>query len=1011
MLPIKISELGAINFLADEDLLPVVDTSDSTTKKVTAAQIRDFLLETLSPASVVVSQTTFGIEPAVGTSLAYAREDHTHGTPPDPMPDHLAAPDPHNGYLLANGSRALTGTLSAGTNRITALAAPLTTTDAVNKAYVDGKVQGLDWQESVKSWINDPPATPIAIGRYLVNTAPTGDWVGHANEIATWNGVAWGFQTPNDGWATWIEDADILRVFNGTAWVAFGSTSDHGALSGLLDDDHTQYFLADGTRDLGGPLTVLAIEAPDVSPENKGRIYFDTGSQKFRVSENSSDYVDLVTGGTVTSVGFDVGTTGFIVAAPNPITSSGSFLLEGVLAPGHGGTGLNFPGPLGHVLTSDGSGAWTSEAPATTSPDGDDTQIQFNDAGSFGATSALRWVANQVRVGADDAGFLGADAVFFSASALSPPQYAGNEVGIGYASVVGGSPAAYFKLGFTGDTSILQLQGPLGTSPGLSLSYTNNDIADPARALWIDADGAAVRIGNNSILDTTKVFLGSNTVSVRVSDAYDLPTADGAAGQVLTTDGAGTASWQTPATGTVTSVDVDGGDTGLTFSGGPVTSSGFITMAGTLDVDNGGTGATTLTGYVKGNGTSALTASESIPGSDVSGDISGNAANVTGTVAIANGGTGQTTAAAAFGALSPLTTKGDLLGYGPANARVPVGSNGQVLTADSTETLGVRWANPSIGTTTGSGADNQIAVWSGTTALEGDGNLTWDGAELGISGALTKIGGALSLTANAASDITVTVGRLDVSATASRLSVKGGGALELRTSDIDPAATPNLIEGYADLVFGSNDFYESYASDGMTLNSLTDAGQEWPGGVVGCLLVVELAGPNGAVVSGVIQTQVANTLTIESVFGAVDAVYRYRIYYPVNRVRNIQDPAYRHDAATKGYVDDYVTANTTTSPIGSVTEDGAIPLSAGTLLVDASAGEIILTLPAADVCSGRQFVIKKIDATPNKVIVGAYGYDDGDIPDQYIDGATFYELRNQYEAVKVQSNGTQFWII
>lgn len=47
-----------------------------------------------------------------------------------------------------------------------------------------------------------------------------------------------------------------------------------------------------------------------------------------------------------------------------------------------------------------------------------------------------------------------------------------------------------------------------------------------------------------------------------------------------------------PASGTVTSVDVSGGTTGLTTSGGPVTGSGTITLAGTLAVTNGGTGAT-----------------------------------------------------------------------------------------------------------------------------------------------------------------------------------------------------------------------------------------------------------------------------------------------------------------------------------------------------------------------------------------------------------------------------------
>lgn len=45
--------------------------------------------------------------------------------------------------------------------------------------------------------------------------------------------------------------------------------------------------------------------------------------------------------------------------------------------------------------------------------------------------------------------------------------------------------------------------------------------------------------------------------------------------------------------GTVTSVDASGGTTGLTFSGGPITTSGTLTLAGTLEIANGGTGATT----------------------------------------------------------------------------------------------------------------------------------------------------------------------------------------------------------------------------------------------------------------------------------------------------------------------------------------------------------------------------------------------------------------------------------
>lgn len=60
--------------------------------------------------------------------------------------------------------------------------------------------------------------------------------------------------------------------------------------------------------------------------------------------------------------------------------------------------------------------------------------------------------------------------------------------------------------------------------------------------------------------------------------------------------------------GTVTSVAASGGTTGLTFSGSPITSSGTLTLGGTLAVSNGGTGATSLTAnnVLLGNGTSAV---------------------------------------------------------------------------------------------------------------------------------------------------------------------------------------------------------------------------------------------------------------------------------------------------------------------------------------------------------------------------------------------------------------------
>ena len=67
------------------------------------------------------------------------------------------------------------------------------------------------------------------------------------------------------------------------------------------------------------------------------------------------------------------------------------------------------------------------------------------------------------------------------------------------------------------------------------------------------------------------------------------------------------------------------------------------------------------------NSTLTTLSSLSLPGSQVSGNISGNSANVTGTVAIANGGTGQTTKAAGYDALNPNTTLGDIAYRGASN--------------------------------------------------------------------------------------------------------------------------------------------------------------------------------------------------------------------------------------------------------------------------------------------------------------------------------------------------------
>ena len=147
-----------------------------------------------------------------------------------------------------------------------------------------------------------------------------------------------------------------------------------------------------------------------------------------------------------------------------------------------------------------------------------------------------------------------------------------------------------------------------------------------------------------------------------------LPAQTGNSGKFLTTNGT-TASWSDNPLGTVTQVTGNGTVNGLSLTGN-VTSSGNITLGGTLSgvnlgtqvtgtlpVVNGGTGQTTqqaaintLAGastsgyYLRGNGSNVTMAA--IQAADVptlNQNTTGTATNVTGTVAVINGGTGTTT--------------------------------------------------------------------------------------------------------------------------------------------------------------------------------------------------------------------------------------------------------------------------------------------------------------------------------------------------------------------------------
>ncbi len=240
-------------------------------------------------------------------------------------------------------------------------------------------------------------------------------------------------------------------------------------------------------------------------------------------------------------------------------------------------------------------------------------------------------------------------------------------------------------------------------------ALANGDLIqyDSGAGKWKNVPSSTFGTGSVTSVDAT----GGTGISVTggpITTSGTLTITNTAPDQVVSLTGAGTTAVtgtypnftitsNDAYTGTVTSVGTAGTVSGLTLTGGPITSSGTITLGGTLAVTPSDFASQTANTFLAApNGSSGTPSFRTIVAADVptlNQNTTGTAANVTGTVAIANGGTGQTSQTAAFDALAPTTTKGDLIvSNGTDNVRLGVGTDAYVLTADSTAAAGVKWA-------------------------------------------------------------------------------------------------------------------------------------------------------------------------------------------------------------------------------------------------------------------------------------------------------------------------------
>jgi hypothetical protein len=283
-------------------------------------------------------------------------------------------------------------------------------------------------------------------------------------------------------------------------------------------------------------------------------------------------------------------------------------------------------------------------------------------------------------------------------------------------------------------------QGPTGpTGPGATIQVNSTVTGAPGTNASVTNVGSLQNALFNFVIPRGDVGATGATGATGPQGPGVAP--GGSVGQVLIKASAvdyATAWLTLTGTGTVTSVNVSGGTTGLTFSGGPITAAGTITMAGILDVANGGTGTISLTGYIKGNGVAPFSAVASIPTTDLSGTIS-NAQLANSAITI-NGNSvslgGSTTVTAT--ATNALTIGTGLTGtsYNGSTA-VTIAIDNTVATLTGTQTL----TNKTI-----SGATN-------TLSNIGNGSLTNSSITLGTTN--IPLGGT-SLTPAGLTSVTVT---------------------------------------------------------------------------------------------------------------------------------------------------------------------------------------------------------------------------------------------------------------